>query len=268
MNKKLSVVLVLLMFAGALFSQVQPDESNILKMLEQSKAYYNAGEYEKAIAELEKALNLLYKLKQNDRVEAYKYLGFSYVAFGDVAKAKESFKLALSINPGLSLDPATVSPKIIQVFEQAKAEMPQKSVPPYVEPEPEEYKRVDYTGAMIRSAVLPGWGQKYKGDANKGTIFMAMTGGFVASGIISAIAEKKAHNAYKEDYNKHGVYSFWFNMTRLMFIGAAGTWAYAVFDAGFMKPSTKTSLYEFDNRSRICLKPEGIKISLEYNIKL
>jgi len=260
--KRIACILMVAILAGLAFGQATPDEGNILKMLEQSKTYYNTGEYEKAIAELERALNVLYKLKQNDRVEAYKYLGYSYVAFGDVVKAKESFKRALSINPDLKLDPATVSPKIIQVFEQARAEMPKTVVGDTIPEEP-AYKRVDYAGAALRSAVLPGWGQMYKGDVGKGRIVMIGALSSLGGAIVSGILEKKTHNAYRNDPNggTYGTYNFFYNITRICLVGFAGTWLFGVFDAAMVRPSGHSAL-NLDRQSDLAHRPT----TLQFNI--
>ncbi len=260
--KKIFCTLCIVFLVVVVFAQATPEESNILKMLEQSKIYYNNGEYEKAIAELEKALNVLYKLKQNDRVEAYKYLGFSYVAFGDILKAKESFKKALSLNPQLTLDEATVSPKIIQVFEQAKIEMPKTVIVDTVQEEP-TYKAVDYTGATWRSALLPGWGQMYKGDGNKGAVLMVSFLSCLSGMVVSAIVESRAHEKYREDPSKYSAYNFWHNMTMWMLVGTGGTWTFGVVDAALVRPSSRTA-YNFNDKSQVVLYPEGEKICIGY----
>ncbi len=266
MSRNVFIVVMVLILSGAVFSQGAQDESDILQILERSKLYYNNGEYEKAITELEKALNLLYKLKQNDRVEAYKYLGFSYVAFGDIVKAKESFKKALSLNPDLTLDPTTVSPKIIQVFEAAKAEIPAldtSAIRVGTKPEP-EYKRPDYGGALIRSTVFPGWGQFYKGDRQKGMLVLVGTGSCLGATIFSALMESAAHEKYLEDEDKYKAYNFWFNMTRIGLVSTGAFWLYGIFDAAFIKSKTQTSLGSVNNKSGFVFAPAGDKIRLGY----
>ncbi len=259
---RIAGILMVAILAGAALGQTATDESNILKMLEQSKTYYNTGEYEKAIAELERALNVLYKLKQNDRVEAYKYLGFSYVAFGDVVKAKESFKRALSINPALKLDAATVSPKIIQVFEQARAEMPTTVIPDTIPGEP-EYKRVDYAGAALRSAALPGWGQMYKGDVGKGRFLMITALSCVGGAVVSGLIESGAHSAYHDDPNDdtYGKYNFFFGLTRLCLVGLGGTWLFGVVDAAMVRPSGHSAM-NLDRQSDLARRPTMLQFNL------
>ena len=138
---KKSIILFILVMLGVSFAQ-QVSADSLELMLERAKTFYDNGEYEHAISELEKALQYLKQLEQGDQVEAYKYLAFSYVAFGDKVKAKEQFKKALALEPNLTLDPATVSPKIIKVFEEAKSEMEIAPTEPQVK-EPAEPEKIE-----------------------------------------------------------------------------------------------------------------------------
>jgi len=103
------------------------------EVLTDARVLYLTGEYEKALKELEKLKPYVSVMKAPDKVELYKYLGFCHIAFGNMDLAKEAFQEALKANPNLALDPNTVSPKIMEVFEEVKATMP----PPPPAPVPE-----------------------------------------------------------------------------------------------------------------------------------
>ena len=60
------------------------------------------------------------KLTVPQQIGVYKYLAFAYVAFGDMAQARETFRHALDLQPGMELSPITTSPKILKVFRSAK----------------------------------------------------------------------------------------------------------------------------------------------------
>ncbi len=53
------------------------------------------------------------------------------------------------------------------------------------------------SGAVARSAVLPGWGQFYKGESMKGSLF---TGGFLLTSLVTATAYGN-YNSKKNEYN-------------------------------------------------------------------
>lgn len=225
-------------------------------MLGKAKTYYYSGEYEDAIRELEDALQYLKQLKQTDQVEAHKYLAFSYVAFGDRNKAKEQFKKALLLNPGMELDPATVSPKIIKVFEEAKAELavspPAEPTEPVKAPVKGEISTFD---ATIRSCCIGGWGQMYQGEQSKGKKMMIAWGVTTGTTLVSWIIAGNKHDAYKalsssepssvftDAYDK---YKLWYNIASVSTLAFLGVHAYNIYDVLFHRPRTRTSMIESD----------------------
>jgi tetratricopeptide (TPR) repeat protein len=247
-------------------------QDSLETMLGRAKTHYYNGEYENAITELEKALLYLRQLKRTDQVEAYKYLAFSYVAFGNRIKAKEQFRKALVLDPELELDPATVSPKIIKVFEETKAEMAAAPVEPS-EPTPTVY-RGERRGfdATIRSCCVGGWGQMYRGESSKGKKMMlawgTTLGATVVSWIIASNREEeylnlRAHDApYDDAYNK---YKIWYNIAWVNTGIFLGVHAYNLYDIIFREPSTRTSMSEFD-RGFICEASKNY-IKLGYEVK-
>jgi tetratricopeptide (TPR) repeat protein len=247
MSKKICFLLIFILMNFALAQQVSED--SLEHMLQRAKLYYNNGEYESAINELETALQYLKQLEATDQVEAYKYFAFSYVALGDKEKAKSLFKTALRLNPSLSLDPATVSPKIIKVFEEAKAEMELEPAP--IEPEPVEPEvfpkehRVSRTSALMRSCLVPGLGQIYKGHSGKGKKILIAAGITLGASVTALIIRNSAHNKYldieagapqsdfDDAYNK---YKAWENISVISVLCFGCVYAYNIYDVFFSKP--------------------------------
>lgn len=236
---------------------------SLLKMLDSAKLYYNYGEYEKAIKQLESALQYLKQLNKNEQVEAYKYLAFSYVAFGDKEKAKEQFKKALMLDPKLELDPATVSPKIIKVFEEAKADivpitptpqtgqpMPTKPVEPIVKP-----KSISTSGALLRSCCLPGWGQIYKGENSKGRTMLITTAILLPATLIATSIQNTKYDYYlsiepgnKDEMDRaYEEYKVWYNISAICWLGYIGFYGYNIYDVITSKPTIKSSMIESKN---------------------
>lgn len=252
MARLVKILLVSFMMMGLGFSQTITRDSLEI-MLGKAKNHYYSGEYEFAIKELENALQFLKQLKQTDQVEAYKYLAFSYVAFGDRIKAKEQFKKALILDPELELDPATVSPKIIKVFEEAKAE---GAVTPTIQPsEPttrvskEEISGFD---ATIRSCCVGGWGQMYRGEKSKGRKMMIAWGVTGGATLVSWIIAGNKENAYhdlrstspQDHDDAYEQYKLWWNIAAANTLVFLGVHAYNLFDIVFHKPRTRTSMLE------------------------
>jgi tetratricopeptide (TPR) repeat protein len=253
------------------FSQSVTADS-LESMLGRAKTFYYNGEYEYAIRELENAMRYLEQLKQVDQVEAYKYLAFSYVAFGDLTKAKAQFKKALKLNPELELDPATVSPKIIKVFEEAKGEM--ATAPPEQPAEPTTTAKAEPGNfdATIRSCCVGGWGQMYRGETSKGRKLMIAWGTTLGATLVSWIITSNREDEYKslqyqdepyEDaYNK---YKLWYNIAWVNTAIFAGVHAFNLYDIIFRKPRTSTSMSGFD-RGFICEASRDY-IKLGYRVK-
>jgi tetratricopeptide (TPR) repeat protein len=240
--------------------------------LNRAKTFYYNGEYEYAIRELENAMSYLEQLKQTDQVEAYKYLAFSYVAFGNQTKAKEQFKKALQLNPDLELDPATVSPKIIKVFEEAKAEMATAPPEPTVEPTRLERAEPSNFDATIRSCCVGGWGQMYRGETSKGRKLMiawgTTLGATLVSWIITGNREDEYLNLryqdepYQDAYDK---YKLWYNISWVSTGIFLGVHAFNLYDVIFRKPRISTSMLDLDRGFRVETSKDYISVG--YNVK-
>jgi tetratricopeptide (TPR) repeat protein len=268
-----------ILFVGCLVIQTGFSQSvttdSLETMLNRAKEFYYGGEYHLAIRELENALQYLKQLKQTDQVEAYKYLAFSYVAFGDQARAKEQFKKALALDPVLELDPTTVSPKIIKVFEEAKAEM---TVAPVVEPGApgmetpvEEISGLD---ATIRSCCVAGWGQNYRGEKSKGKKLMIAWGVTLGTTLGSLIITSAKKEAYEDLYltqpssafdDAYEQYKLWHNITAINLLAFLGVYAYNLYDIVFHKPSTRTSFLESEHGLICEIRRDVVRVG--YNLR-
>jgi tetratricopeptide (TPR) repeat protein len=272
---KKTILFLTLAACGLSFAQ-QVSGDSLVKLLEQAKNFYNGGEYEKAITELEQALQFLKQLNQLDQVEAYKYLAFSYVAFGDKEKAKEQFRLALKLDPKMELDPSVVSPKIIKVFEEVKSEFaavtppvtppvkpPVKppSTPPPAQPE----KNPTLTTAM--SCCLPGLGQMYRGEKAQGTTLMILGGVTLVSFFATQGIAAQKHEDYKaigpEDPDAmdraYKAYRIWYNAGALTGLAFAGVYLYNLYDVIFTKPPVRTSWGRADDGFYCGLEPDRLQ---------
>ncbi|MBN1128381.1 MAG: hypothetical protein JXA71_05310 [Chitinispirillaceae bacterium] len=245
---------------GSATAQTIPAES-LDSMLEQAKTCYRNAEYENAISQLEKTLQFLELLKVSDRMEAYEYLAFSYVAFGDTDKAKEQFKKLLALNPRLELDPVTVSPKIIRVFEETKSEMQVSSaaVPTAVGTTPTAQTEVLFPpplssrsrlGAAWRSCMMPGWGQRYLGETGKGNKMTAAACISLGAALVTAIITHYAHASYinadpssgNAIDNTYRSYKILYNVSALCIVSFIGIDIYSVGDAIFAGGNRSTSM--------------------------
>ena len=123
-----------------------------------------------------------------------------YVAREQQGFALSEFRRIIAINPAFEMDPVLTSPKIITVFGQAKRE--------YVEQvlsQPEAFRLPEADAklsASWRSAILPGWGQVYKQQKVKATVFGVLQAVTLAAFVAMAIET----DARKDDYSSVNVY--------------------------------------------------------------
>jgi protein TonB len=84
--------------------------------LQQAIELYWNGEYERTLA------LLAADLADDEVVEGHKYRAFSLVALGRNDEARSEFASLLEADPSHALDSSLVSPKIVEQFEQSRAE--------------------------------------------------------------------------------------------------------------------------------------------------
>lgn len=101
-------------------------------LLEKAKKAY----YEFRFSEAEKSLRrLVLEEEGKNQVQGYLFLGLTQLGRGDPKKAAISFREAIRLGPGLTLDPREYPPKAIRLFDQVDRQVAKEVVSP-----PEEKK--------------------------------------------------------------------------------------------------------------------------------
>lgn len=193
-------VLILILFASLVFCSVAGAQSlDSLRTAAQNAL--DEGRFEDA------ELTALRGLRSAEAVDDLAEIPFRvvlatiYVAREQQGFALSEFRRIIAINPAFEMDPVLTSPKIITVFGQAKRE--------YVEQvlsQPEAYRLPEADAklsASWRSAVLPGWGQAYKQQKVKATVF----GVLQAATLAAFVAFVFEADSRKDDYlavNEYG----------------------------------------------------------------
>jgi hypothetical protein len=141
-GRSLAVVCVLAVatFAGAQ-APVATRGADVDSELEKAKSLVRDGRFAQAVAKLQGVVVRLEQVGQaqahNARLgEAHLHLALAYLALDDPAAAKESLKALARVDPARRLDPEVYAPKVIALFEEARAEStrepasPQPGAPP------------------------------------------------------------------------------------------------------------------------------------------
>lgn len=238
---------------------------------------YNKGDYALAMKKFKEAEAGAEGLQTTERLLVYKYLAYCEIAFGKKADAKAHFLQALELDPNLKLDATLVSPKVLVVFEEAKAAVaaaaatptpviaatprptstsvaiaptptpgatPIGAATPRPTPPPPSGAGFGRGKAAMYSAMAPGLGQFMSGRKITGGVFA----GAAATSLVGAVylhsqastAESYIDKAGPEERSKMYGQAKSFSSQRDMMIGLfALTWAGSVGEAYLRTPSSR-----------------------------
>ncbi len=172
--------------------------------------------------------------------EVHVILGLISFSENRALEAHLQFREALRLNRNVELDPLLVSPKILDFFEEVRAGLAQAGeqerldpgvVPRYVlVPD----RRVEGT---LRSMVLPGWGQLYKGERTKGVVLLGVWGFMAAGSLTAHVLRQQAQDTYleagtsEEALDRYDTFNRRHKARNALFLGAAGVWFISYVDA-------------------------------------
>jgi hypothetical protein len=236
LNKAPLLFIILIILSGTCYlSNAQDMRSDILQI----KYLYDDLRFVQAVNAGRELL------QEKDRVRdpgqlifIHQYMGFSFFQLNQMDSARVYFLGLLSIDPKKELDLLTASPKIVNFFNQLKTDYKNLGNDIVYIPYPQyifiEDKR---PGAAWRSAILPGWGQYYKGQTSRAYTF----GGFFSVSaltlISSALLENSYHHKYLESTNpaeiekNYTTYNTWSQVRQISTYTTIGIWLLAFADA-------------------------------------
>jgi hypothetical protein len=134
-------------------------------------------------------------LDELGKLKYHLLLGFVYVARDQRQNALQEFTHVLTVNPAYNLDPVQTSPKILDVFHDARQNyLLNVASQPAIFRMPQADVRL---AASWRSLVLPGWGQFYKRQELKGTAIVVAKVFSLAALIFEQVEVNRRHNDYR-----------------------------------------------------------------------
>ncbi len=234
-----------LLTLSSLYAQSSKTTPDSLNIVQQVVELYEAGQISEAERIALKAIEAQDGFSRYDKFELYRVLAFCAIANDDETNGIRYFIQALRLNPNLSPDPITWSPKVRRVFEQARAE--------YLKISTEETRqRVAAEAelcrkASLKSLYLPGLGQYEKEQPLKGAIYGAVFALSAAVFIYAEVNLPKARERYRDaqlwqDINReYKNYRKFYRLERIS--GAMLVISYTVpfLDALWWKPGKNTS---------------------------
>ena len=181
----------LLLCAGVVWAQ-PPSAADSLFAAAQTA--YEDGNFDGAELAALRGLREATTLDELGKLKFHVLLGFVYVARDQRQTALQEFTYVLTVNPAYNVDPVQTSPKILDVFREARQNYLLKvASEPAVFRMPQADARL---AASWRSLVLPGWGQFYKQQELKGTAFAVAQVFSLAALIFEQVEVNHRHNDY------------------------------------------------------------------------
>jgi len=225
------------------FAQPLTAASDSLSVVQRVVQLYEAGRLSEAEFMALKALDDRPDLARYDRFELYRVLAFCAIANDDEVNGARHFIQALRLNPNLSPDPITWSPKVRRVFETARGEFLRITVE-------ETRQRVAAEAefcrkASLRSLYLPGAGQFDKGQPQRGVVYAAAFGISAVLFIYAEINLPKARDRYRQAQERQVIdreYRTYRNLYRLERIAGSMliiSYSAPFFDALWRAPAVK-----------------------------
>lgn len=258
-NGFLAILLALLLAPIAVAQEVEPGT------LAEIEAAYRQFEYERAEELARQALRNYGRFTVGELAEIHTMLGLMAYNRGQQEEARRQFLSALQLVPGMDLDPALVPPKIVSYFENLRAEF--ESGTAFASEGALRYvlvrdPRVD---AALRSMVLPGWGQFYKGQDKRASLYAGLFGLAAGGALYTHFRMRSAQNRYEasdtaaEAERNYAPYNRLYRARNGLLQGALVVWLASYVDALI----TASPLIE-DSGFGVQARPDGVSLSLKF----
>jgi hypothetical protein len=202
--------------------------------LDSAKTAVELLNYSKARSFLTRFVDQPAGATSRELARAHLLLGIVDYSENQTEAARANFTSAMQLDPSTKPDPLAVSPKIVEFFESVRenvAVRPQEVQTRYVtlaDPRP---------AAALRSMVVPGWGQLYKGHKGKaivaGSAWVATLGGTA----IAHRSRNRARRLYLDETDpalvsdRYAVFNDRQKLRNTLAVSAAAVWLLSYIDA-------------------------------------
>jgi hypothetical protein len=254
-------VLLMLSAPGQPMAQPGPDPSSAVAAVEAS---YEALDYSQAEALARQALSRPQAFTGAQLVRLHTTLALLLYARNDALGSAEQFRAALSLDPNLTLDPVLVSPVTLAFFEETRSAFVRERAGSS-SPQPViryVVVRDSRPGAALRSLVLPGWGQRVRGERARGWALTAAWTATLGAGVAAHVQRQRAREAYLEETDpalvddRYATYNNWHRVRGGLLLGAGAVWAASVIDVLARGAPTAP------DAGRVALSPAGAGLRL------
>ncbi|MEW6654912.1 MAG: hypothetical protein AB1394_15770, partial [Bacteroidota bacterium] len=232
------LLLALFALSTVLFAQ----ESAIERI---KKLCYEEYDYEKVI-QLSNELISNNELDDSTRIDLYFMRGVSLYAIGNENLARTNFENILKIKKTYTPDVRKVSPKILLIFNEVKAEFIRQN--PMQATTPEDIAKIISLAAereskikksAVKNVFIPGWGHFSQGSTTKGLILGGLSTVNLAAMLYFIFETNNKQNAYLKETNKlfvesrYSSYNSAYKFRNTLILSYAALWVYSQIDLHF-----------------------------------
>lgn len=235
---RIGILALCVVFWSVVDAQAQ-DPADVVERIEEA---YGLLDYEGAELIAVEALSSYTDYTVEQLTEIHIFMALVAYNRGELVRSRRQFLSALHLAPDLQLDPVYVPPKIQEFVEEIRVDLATASG---VTQPAARYLliRDPRTDGALRSMLMPGWGQFYKGHTVKGYAFAGFFGVSAAAAAFAHVRRAEARWAYEDAAGSPGgqdaydTYRDW-SQTRNGFLAAAAfVWAFSYVDALLTSPA-------------------------------
>jgi len=236
------IIVYLILFSQ--LSNAQPE-----KEIEQLRKQYETFQYSSLV---NKADNLLYdKERFTDQIliNIYSLKGASHFAMGDIKNSRKTFRELLKIDNDHQLDNITYSPKILELYNDIKAEFLDIRIPEKGKSQGKNEEIInndfqrstfsEFNLALAKSLILPGWGHLHVNNNTKGWILSSASIITLGSMIYFIADANTKENKYLRETNslhiknRYDAYNDAYKIKNILIATYSIIWLYSQIDLLF-----------------------------------
>ena len=224
-----------LMLIAALFQPVFAQQNN-RQILEDIRNAYEGLDFAVAEARITAALAEYEQFTPTELSEIHVIYALIYFARNELPAVESHLAQALQLNPSLTLDTLETPPQVLDLFSSIKQ---QENDPVATTPAEIRYLIVQdpRPAAVMRSMLVPGWGQLYKEERKKGWLLVGLWGATAGGTLIAHANRSRTEKRYlasetqAQAASRYRPFDTWHKIRNNLFMAAAGIWVYSYIDA-------------------------------------
>jgi len=187
-------VRLLLVLSACWGTRLWPQSASVERSAEIKRALQR-GEFQLATALADSAIAHFQDFAPAQLAEIHALRGLLAYQRHEAAAVDAHFRSALQLSRTIQLDPIFFSPALQHRFEQIRNQMPPAEAPLPLET---RYLMIpdQRVAAAWRSLVLPGWGQRFKGQKTRGRVFQISAATLAGATLAAHVLRERAEDRY------------------------------------------------------------------------